>query len=150
MEETLEILQITEQYQEQDVLELQNQMEDEFTSIGRTPISLPRNLIKGTTSSELRNPNPETTITKSPTPFSIKTSPMKRLRLTSNEDNVQIPLIESIQKNVEYITPTFLKYVSSMARNTKYRPSSPLLLKSQIKPFSANPPNQIIHRDVKT
>ena len=88
--ETLEIIQINHQYNELDVLELQNKMEDEFTSIGKTPITLPRKLIQDT------NQKPRM---KTPTnSWSINTSPMKRLRLTSNENNVQIPLIESIQK----------------------------------------------------
>ena len=96
--ELLDILQITEQYQEQDVLELQNQMEDEFTSIGRTPTSLPRTLVKETSRSEIRNLNIEATITKPSISVFINTSPMKRLRITSNEDNEQITLLESIQK----------------------------------------------------
>jgi len=57
--ETLDILQITEQYQEQDVLELQNQMEDEFTSIGKTPVSVPRTLVKETSSSEITKIQPK-------------------------------------------------------------------------------------------
>ena len=43
--ETLDILQITYQYSEEDVLELQNQMEDEFTAICRTPNRIPRTVI---------------------------------------------------------------------------------------------------------
>ena len=64
-------------------------MKDEFTAIGRTPINLPRDLIKESTNPKIRNENPEITITKSTTSFSINTSPMKRLRITSNEDNEQ-------------------------------------------------------------
>jgi len=40
--EILDIFNISEQYQEQDVLELQNIMEDEFTSIGQTPMRVPK------------------------------------------------------------------------------------------------------------
>ena len=89
--EILNILQVSEQYQEQDVLELQNKMEDEFTSNSKTPIELPRKLIKETakvTTTEETN--------KRLIPISIDTSPMKKLKLT-NEDDTPIPLLTSIK-----------------------------------------------------
>jgi len=96
--ESTEIMRINYNYPEEDVIELQNRMEDEFTSIGKTPQHLPRNLIKGTKSPERRNTNPTTTISKPPTLFSIDTSPMKRLKLTTNEDMVNIPLLSTIKR----------------------------------------------------
>jgi len=92
--ETLEILQIVEQYQEQDVLELQNQMEDEFTHIGRTPRQIPRDLIAGTSNTPTQSCNQEIPLLKNA--FTINTSPMKRLRVITEEE--QMPLLESIQK----------------------------------------------------
>ena len=89
--ETLEILQIVEQYQEQDVIELQNQMEDEFTSIGRTPKQIQRNLIAGTST---QSHNQEIPLLKNA--FTINTSPMKRVRIITEEE--QMPLLESVQK----------------------------------------------------
>jgi len=82
--ETLEILQITEQYQEQDVLELQNQMEDEFTSIGRTPRNLPRNLVAEIPNTTTKPLNQKATATVLSNLFTINTSPMKRLRIHSD------------------------------------------------------------------
>ena len=90
--ETLDVLQITEHYQEEDVLELQNQMEDEFTSIGRTPKQLPRDLVTGTSNS----PTKQNQLLKNA--FTINTSPMKRLRITSEKDQVKIPILESLKK----------------------------------------------------
>jgi len=88
--EILNILQISEQYQEQDVLELQNKMEDEFTSNGKTPINLPRKLIKETVKvTEETN--------KRLIPISIDTSPMKKLKLT-NKDIMPIPILTSIKR----------------------------------------------------
>jgi len=92
--ETLEILQINNQYQEQDVLELQNQMEDEFTAIGRTPKQLPRDLIAGTSNTITQASNKEIPLLKNA--FTINTSPMKRVRVITEEE--QMPLLESIQK----------------------------------------------------
>ena len=88
--ETLEIIHVNHQYSEQDVLELQNQMEDEFTSIGKTPSKLPRQIIL-----ETNQKNKVVTLSNL---LSINTSPMKRMRNNSDENEVQIPLIESIQK----------------------------------------------------
>jgi len=95
-QETLNILQVTEQYQEEDFLELQNQMEDEFTSIRRTPQQVPRKITKETsTSKETTVKNQEKVL---PNAFTINTSPMKRLRITSEEDQLQTPILGSLHK----------------------------------------------------
>jgi len=73
---------------EQDVLILQNQMEDEFTAIGRTPNNLPRNLVTNT--------HLMTTI--STQQLTISTSPMKRLRISQENNAFEIPLLKNIQK----------------------------------------------------
>ena len=92
--EALDILQITEQYQEQDVLELQNQMEDEFTSIGHTPANIPRTLIKETSKANSAKVQPKFPTTT----LSIDTSPMKKLKLTTNEDMANIPILTTITR----------------------------------------------------
>ena len=95
--ETLDILQITDQYHEQDVIELQNQMEDEFTAISKTPCNLPRNLVTEITSTT-KPSNQEARATLAPNAFTVNTSPMKRLRIELEENKTHIPLIDSIRK----------------------------------------------------
>ena len=63
-------------------------MEDEFTAIGRTPRNLPRTLVKDTHST---NTMPTQQLT-------ISTSPMKRLRISQKEAELEIPLLKNIQK----------------------------------------------------
>jgi len=80
--ETLDVINVTHQCAEQDVLELQNQMEDEFTSIGRTPSRILRTLIEEaprTQTPENRIPINKTIVTKIATPFTINTLPMKKM-----------------------------------------------------------------------
>ena len=98
--ETLDILQITDQYHEQDVIELQNQMEDEFTSIGKTPRNLPRNLITKAPIAITKKRQQEI-MEKLPNAFTIDTFPMKRLKITEDRNQSQIPLLKTIQNNGE-------------------------------------------------
>ena len=86
--EVLNVIQIESNYSEQEVLILQNEMEDEFTAIGRTPVSLPRTFIIETQSNDI----------STTTQLTINTSPMKRLRISTDEDESSIPLLKNIQK----------------------------------------------------
>ena len=63
-------------------------MEDEFTTIGRTPVNLPRTLIK----------EAQATSTVTTTQLTINTSLMKRLRISMDENELSIPLLKNIQK----------------------------------------------------
>jgi len=96
-QEAIEIIQMNYNYTEEDVIELQNRMEDEFTSIGKTPQHLPRKLITETPIIITKKRQQEI-MEKLTNAFTIDTSPIKRLK--SIEES-QIPLLKTIQNECE-------------------------------------------------
>ena len=98
--ETMEIMQISYNHTEEDVIELQNQMEDEFTSIRKTPQQLPRNLLTKATTTITKKRQQEI-MEKLPNAFTIETSPMKKLKIKEERDQPQIPLLGTIQNKCE-------------------------------------------------
>ena len=99
-QESIEIIQMSYNYNEEDVIELQNRMEDEFTSIGKTPQHLPRNLITKTPIPITKKRQQEI-MEKLPNAFTMNTSPIKKLRSSKEINQSQIPLLKTIQNECE-------------------------------------------------
>ena len=84
--EVVDLIQLQTNYSDQDVIELQNNMEDEFTSISQPEHSGELSRMR---TQEIRTNDNQ---------FSINASPQKRLKIATDLDNPQIPLLENIKR----------------------------------------------------